>query len=151
MKAFSNRRGMTTVEYALLLALVVAVVVAAWPVFAPKVKQPVAQVESVLGGTPGSPQEEVQESLAEKIKKASPEDRPGLMIGTRVKDLEKAGMILRFVDIEGSIGTGERIFQDANVTILYRVQFQDGKVTYVNVYAEIASSDAEPESPSIEP
>ncbi len=137
----NDRKGITTVEWALLLVLVAAFAAVMWgPSPTPPEEQETSQTASESQSAQA--QEQIQESLVEKIKNASPEERPKLMVGASEHNLHMAGM-----DSHGSSLSGISGPWSDDEGNLYFFRF-DPRGTVTQAWGPIlpsASSKPEPE------
>ena len=131
-----NRKGVTTVEYVLLLVVLFAGIVIIWMIISNwTALERAPELQSLQG------QEQAQESLVEKIKNASPEERPKLMVGASEHNLHMAGM-----DSHGSSLSGISGPWSDDEGNLYFFEFDFRTVARVwGPFAPSASSEVEPE------
>lgn len=85
----TGKKGFTTMEYTLLLALLLLAAVGAWSAFGPPARE--ARQRQLQKQVQAQTQKEVQQSLVEQMN-ASPEERSEKMLGATRGILERAGL-----------------------------------------------------------
>ena len=147
----NNRKGVTAIEFALLLAVLV---VGAVSIFMALTQGPKMQAKYEQSA---QTQEQAQESLVEQIRDASLEKRSALMKGADADSLKEVGMKqVGFVD-PGKISepVGPKVIWIDEDENFYIIRFLSGKVENVRgPFVELvpsASSETESGSPSTEP
>ena len=122
----TDRKALTLIEWMVLVAILILIVTIFFWGPISELKEREAAVQETQKAPLKSAEEKVLEPLAEKIKNASPEERPKLMVGASTHDLRMAG-----IDSHGSSLSGISGPWSDDEGNLYFFKFDVSTVTHV--------------------